>query len=237
MATYNGAAFVLEQLSSVLQQLDPQDEVVVVDDASSDDTVALVRSLGDGRIRVVELERNRGHMLAFEEAIGLARGEVIVLADQDDVWLPGRLDAMVGRLAADGCVVATNLTVFDGAGPVRATFIPLEDTDSGKDFRNIVGMYLGTRPYFGCAMAFRSDLRGVILPIPAYMEGHDLWIALVGNALGCLVHDARPSVARRLHGANLTADSRRRLPLVVRSRIGFTRALWEIRRRSRSRRG
>ena len=121
MATYNGSAHVAEQLTSILEQLGPHDEVVVVDDASTDDTRAVLAAFDDPRLRVLESPVNRGYVRAFERALGEARGEVVLLADQDDVWLPGRRDAMVAALR-DHQVVATNLTTLGGPATLRGPF-------------------------------------------------------------------------------------------------------------------
>ena len=94
MATYNGAQFINEQIRSILPQLGDHDELVIVDDASSDNTVELVGAFADSRIVLARNEVNRGYVRTFERALALARGEVILLSDQDDEWFPGRVEAM-----------------------------------------------------------------------------------------------------------------------------------------------
>src|SRR5665647_1711453 len=98
MATYNGAPYVGEQMNSILEQLGPSDEVVVVDDASTDDTVDRLHAIGDQRVRVLESAENRGYVRGFEESLRNAHGQFILLSDQDDVWEPGRVRAIVGAL-------------------------------------------------------------------------------------------------------------------------------------------
>ena len=119
MATYNGSAHVAEQLASILEQLGPRDEVVVVDDASTDDTLAVLRSFEDPRLRVVESPVNRGYVRAFESALAEVRGEIVLLADQDDVWLPGRVE-LLARALVDHQVAASNLVVLGTGAPLRA---------------------------------------------------------------------------------------------------------------------
>ena len=84
MATYKGAAFVREQIASILAELGPDDELVVVDDASPDETAAIVEGIDDPRIRLVRSPVNRGYVRSFEEAIRLSRGEYVFLSDQDE---------------------------------------------------------------------------------------------------------------------------------------------------------
>lgn len=229
MATWNGAAFVGEQLASILSQLGPHDEVVVVDDASADDTVALVRQVGDPRVQLTARADNRGYVRTFEEALGLARGEYLLLADQDDVWLPGRVEAMVAALA-DHDVVATNLTTLGGPRALRGPFGQadwrLRAGTSGHRVRNTLGILAGNMPYYGCAMGVRRSALARLLPFPGFLrESHDLYIALYGNALGRMVHLERRTLERRLHGTNQTPDAPRGVLPALKSRLLLLRCL------------
>ena len=207
MATWNGAPFLGEQVRSILEQLAATDELVIVDDASSDGTVDLIGSLGDPRIRLTARAENRGYVRTFEEALSAARGTYLLLADQDDVWLPGRVAAMTAALDATD-VVATNLSTLGGpdalAGPFGRADWRLRHRDSGRRLRNVAGILAGAVPYYGCAMGVRRDALGRgLLPFPPFLhESHDLWIALYGNLVGTMTHLGRRTVARRLHGSN-----------------------------------
>src|ERR1700716_1223777 len=90
MAVYNGRKYLAEQLESVLAQLDEADELVIVDDASSDGSAAFVRELNSPRIRLFVNARNTGVIGTFDRALRLARHELVFLSDQDDIWLPGK---------------------------------------------------------------------------------------------------------------------------------------------------
>jgi glycosyltransferase involved in cell wall biosynthesis len=231
LAAHDGAEYVGEQVRSILDQLGPTDELVVVDDASADATVAVVESFDDPRISVHRNEINVGSVRAFERALGLARGAYLLLADQDDVWVPGRLAEMVAALQTDG-VVATSVAVLgDPPGPPRW---PLRAGDSHRYAANVAAVLVGVRWYFGCAMGLRRDLLPVVLPFPAWLtESHDLWIGLVGNAAHEMRHLEAPSVERRLHGANQTPLHWRSLRTVLRARVMLARCLVEARRRAR----
>ena len=99
MATYNGAEFIVEQLKSILAQLPESSEVVIADDGSTDATLNLIHSLGDARIRVIATEGTRlGPIYNLERALASATGEVIFLSDQDDVWLPEKVDRCLAAL-------------------------------------------------------------------------------------------------------------------------------------------
>lgn len=235
MATYNGARYVEEQLFSILEQLGPDDEVVIIDDASPDSTVDVITAIGDPRIRLERAAANRGYVRTFEAALRAARGRFLLLADQDDVWLPGRVDAMTRSLETHA-VVATNLTMLGGPdslrGPLGQEDWRLRPEDSRRAARNVLGVLAGNRPYYGCAMGVRRDALVAILPFPGYLtESHDLWIALYGNLAHSIEHLPNRSLARRVHGENQTPDRPRGIVPVVRARVMLMRAMGTLRRR------
>ena len=231
LAAHDGAEFIGEQVRSILDQLGPTDELVVVDDASTDGTVAVLESLDDPRIVLYGNESNVGYVRTFERALGRARGAYLLLSDQDDVWMPGRLDAMVVALDRDG-VVATSVAVL-GAPPGRPRW-KLRDEDSHRYATNLAAVLIGVRWYFGCAMGLRRDVLGTVLPFPSWLtESHDLWIGVVGNTLHEMRHLEAPSVSRRLHSANQTPTRWRSLPQILRARVVLARCLVEARRRAR----
>jgi glycosyltransferase involved in cell wall biosynthesis len=226
MATYNGERYLQPQIDSILQQLQPQDELVVVDDGSLDDTVLLLQALRDPRIRVHPNARNLGHVGSFARALSLARHPVIAMADQDDVWPASRLDDMVAALQASGaCLASGNSTYVDGEGrPVPELCGPLLAQDSRRHWRNILGVFAARRGYFGCAMVLRRELLEVVLPIPQFVESHDLWIALAANLHRSNVHVERSVLLRRVHGSNASV-LRRPLWQQLVSRWVFLRSL------------
>ncbi|WP_205304993.1 glycosyltransferase [Nocardioides sp. 616] len=239
MATYNGASYVEEQLASILAELGPCDEVVVVDDASTDDTVERLARVEDPRVRLVRADVNQGYVRAFEQALGLARGEVVLLADQDDVWVPGRVSVLTKALESHQ-VVASNLATLGGAdgipGPFGRNDWRLRSRDEARHVLNVLGIWAGLRPYYGCAMGVRRDALAMALPFPHYLdESHDLWLALYGNLAGSISHVETRTVRRRIHDANATPVSPRGLLAVLRSRLLLLRATLHLRSRLRRR--
>ena len=240
MAAHNGSRFVEEQLSSILDQLGPHDEVIVVDDASTDTTADVVAAVADPRVRLVRAPQNRGYVRTFEAALREARGRYVFLSDQDDVWRPGRVDAM--RAALDeSLVVATNLSTLGAddaiVGPFGQPDWRLHAADSSRPLRNVLGILAGNRPYYGCAMAVRSEALDLVLPFPSWLnESHDLWIALAGNLSRSMRHLEVRSLERRLHGGNQTPNRPRGPLTVLRSRLMLLRAIAELLRRRLSRR-
>src|SRR5437588_7313199 len=95
MCTYNGARFLREQLDSFAAQSRLPDEVVICDDGSTDGTADIVRTFASGAPFPVHFHVNEprlGITRNFERAAGLCTGSIIFFSDQDDVWLPDKLD-------------------------------------------------------------------------------------------------------------------------------------------------
>lgn len=86
IATYNGEKFIKQQLTSILEQLAPADEIIVSDDNSKDNTRNIIEELNDGRIKIIDGPGMSSPTKNFEQALKHAKGDYIFLADQDDVW-------------------------------------------------------------------------------------------------------------------------------------------------------
>lgn len=232
MATYNGSAYVAEQVGSILAQLGPDDELVVVDDASTDDTVDVVRSFVDDRVRLVESPVNQGYVATFQQALLACRHDLLLLADQDDVWPEGRVDVLVASLE-EADVVAGNVSLLASGRPLRSPFGAegwvLRADDSTRHARNVGGVLAGIRPYYGCAMGLRRAALETALPFPSFLvESHDLWLALVGSLRRSTAHVPEVVVLRRVHDSNETPDRPRGVLPALRSRLMLVRSIVEI---------
>lgn len=232
MATYRGAEYVAEQIDSILEQLGPNDELIIVDDASPDETVERIRAFGDPRLTLLESAQNQGYVKSFEQGVLASSGEFVFLADQDDVWLDGRLEMMISALkSAD--VVATNFEVLGGGsrGAVRV----LSSVDSTHYVRNLLGIMVGYRPYYGCGMAMTRRQAEIFAPVPSFLtESHDLWLAICGNVGKSMSHLDEPSLLRRLHENNVTPRGWRPLPVILQARVMILRCMVEAARRTRA---
>lgn len=220
MPTYNGERFIRRQLQTIVTQSRPPDELVISDDGSTDATLAVVRDVvvpRDTAVRVIE-GAHQGLRSNVERALTACSGDVIVLADQDDLWRPGKLDA-VDRAFEDASVNLwfSDADVMDEAeSPFgfrlwEAVSLTAEDLDprEGRALRRLLHGSTVT----GATMAFRSSLLAVALPLPAQLEGddhlylHDGWIAVLAAALGSIVTDPTPYVVYRQHYAQVTGMS------------------------------
>jgi glycosyltransferase involved in cell wall biosynthesis len=223
MATFNGCRFLPVQIASVLSQLAPEDELVVIDDASSDDTVAWLLALNDSRVNVYSNPSNLGVLSSFERGLSLARHPIVFLCDQDDVWLPGKRAAFVAAFEADPqtLVVVSDAELIDGNGAVMAPSFMA--TRGG--FRGSVWSTLVRNRYLGCAMALRREVLDVALPIPRLVPMHDMWLGAVGALLGKVHYIAAPMMQYRRHGSNVSPDSSQGMSQMLRWRLALLAAL------------
>lgn len=98
LCSYNGGRYIAEQLDSILQQTVPVDEIVVCDDGSTDNTAEILKSFErkhPGKFRIYLNGQQLGVIKNFEKAINLCRGEIVFLSDQDDIWLPHKVETVL----------------------------------------------------------------------------------------------------------------------------------------------
>lgn len=202
MAVYNGAAYLQPQMQSILEQLRPNDEVVVVDDASQDNSLELLSNFPDSRVRVFRNDQNLGVFASFEKAMSLAQGDLLFLSDQDDLWLPGKVDKILEVFSLNPAVtlVASDAQVIDESGFLVA------DSFFGRrgQFASGVLHNLIKNKYLGCTLAFRKSMLQHFLPIPNDVPMHDMWIGLVNDIYGKTHYVDQPLIAYRRHGKNVS---------------------------------
>jgi glycosyltransferase involved in cell wall biosynthesis len=122
LAVFNGMRFLPEQFDSVLGQLRSSDEVLVVDDASNDGSAQWIATRSDPRVTLHRNPHNLGAIRSFERGLALTRHDIVFLCDQDDVWLPGKRDAVVAAFQSNPgtAVVVSDARVIDARGNVTA---------------------------------------------------------------------------------------------------------------------
>jgi glycosyltransferase involved in cell wall biosynthesis len=107
MPSYNHARFIAMAIKSVLNQTFSNFELIVVDDGSSDDSVEIVKTFEDPRIRAVFLEKNEGGAATLNKGVSLARGDYIALCNSDDCWVQNKLDVQLSIFKEQSNLVAT----------------------------------------------------------------------------------------------------------------------------------
>ena len=217
MCTYNGAAYIGAQLESVAAQTRTPDELVVCDDGSTDGTLDTVQAFASGAGFDVHVHRNRerlGIAGNFSHAMALAAHDVIVLADQDDIWRGDRLAVLEATLDDSSAVAAfSDAEVIDAEG--RPTGRRQWDVDrftapERRRFRagDQLPVLLRHNVVCGATLAVRAEARATMLPVPDGAR-HDYWIALMAAAGDGLAMVDAPLVRYRVHGANQVGVSAR----------------------------
>ena len=214
MCTYNGARFVGEQLASIAAQTRPPDELVVCDDCSTDETIECIREFARTApfpVRVFENEKNTGSTKNFERALELCEGDFIAFADQDDVWLPEKLQRLEGALANESTALA-----FTDGEVVDESLRPLgqrvwqtirfgEEEQRLFRERRAFSVLLDHNVVTGAALALKAEFRKLILPFPNDLmhDGipviHDWWTALIIAAVADVSFVSEPLFKYRQH--------------------------------------
>lgn len=223
MATYNGKSYLTEQLRSVLAELLPDDELIIVDDGSQDGTLELLDSLKSPAVRVVRNLTNAGVFATFERGLLLSSKEIVFLCDQDDVWLSGKRAAFVAAFERDPrtLVVVSDAQLIDADGSVTA---PSFMATRGGFRGGILGTLVRNR-YLGCAMALRRELLVAALPIPRSVPMHDMWLGSLGSILGRVHYISTPLMQYRRHGGNVSPSRRQGWLRMLRWRLALLLAL------------
>jgi glycosyltransferase involved in cell wall biosynthesis len=199
MATYNGEKFIKEQLESILFQLKTGDELVITDDSSGDMTVDIIQSFPDPRIRLYTGNKFRDPIKNFQHCLQLAKGDLIFLADQDDVWIDGKYDKMVIQLQEYDLVISDSIIVDENLEEIHPSFFRFFGSGKGI-IKNIL-----RSSYYGSCMAFKRSILEKALPFPDTREiGHDLWIGLVAELEGKVLFLREQLLLYRRHHSSFT---------------------------------
>jgi len=214
VCTYNGAAWLGEQLQTLLTQSRIPDEIVIGDDASTDETWRVIETFAaQARARGIALKLTRrnerlGYVGNFSRALSEVTGDIVFLCDQDDAWHPDKIATMVARFAADPALtfVHSDARLVDAAGRdtghglFEALELSAHERDSVRSGDAFI-VYLRRNLATGAASAFRRSLLDVALPLP-HDWIHDAWLATLAAAIGRIdiIDDAL--VDYRQHGGN-----------------------------------
>ncbi len=203
MAAYQGVGLIERQVLSIVAQLDGDDELLILDDASTDGTVEVVRRLQSqyGCIVLHGNPENCGVIRTFESGIQMAKGDIIVLADQDDVFMPTRLDRCRDFFAqhpAADLLVQDCTEVDSHLATLRPSLFDVLDSGPGI----LKNLYRNT--FLGATMVFRRSVVPTVVPFPQCIPMHDIWIGLAASLAHGVFFDRSVGILFVRHGKNQT---------------------------------
>ena len=201
LATYNGARYLALQMDSLLAQQYSNFEIVVSDDGSSDETLAMLQSYAvrDARVRLLPSMGNLGFNGNFMRCFEACQGELISPADQDDLWHPDKTRLLVEGLS-DATIIYCNSRFIDGDGaPLGRTMADEVNMITGNDPRH----FLFGNSVSGHAMLFRKSLLAQSGAIPPSLY-YDWWLGFVATNTGRLAYLDQVLVDYRRHIAAVT---------------------------------
>lgn len=211
MATYNGSPYIREQIQSIQQQTFAAWKLYVQDDLSTDNTLSIVQQLAatDNRICVLHNTSKHGAMQNFAHLMQRVEARYYFFADQDDVWLPRKMEESLNLLhllekehADCPIIVHSDLRVVDASlnaiSPSLWQMLRISP-HLLHSFDSLAAHCLLT----GCTMAFNRKLRDICLPFPDEAIMHDTWMGLMaykhGGVIGEIDH---ATMLYRQHGNN-----------------------------------
>lgn len=175
LCTYNGEKHLKQQLDSILAQTYSNLEIVIVDDCSTDNTFSIASNYAekDSRIKCFKNETNLGFNKNFERAIGLTTGEYIAISDQDDIWLPHKIESLLNNIESKWLIFSNSSYINDDneilEGSMLYSFNPAEHSYKCMLLANFVT---------GHTVLFKREFIDYFLPFP--QNGfYDWWMGLI----------------------------------------------------------
>ena len=217
MATYNGENYLREQLDSLYAQTYIPDEIVVVDDCSTDNTRIILEEYHQKHgLKYFINEITLGVNKNFEKSISLCSNDYISICDQDDVWLPHKIETLYKKLLSiennlPALVSSTKIDVDANLNKFGKARIDSKDTDSYST--TLLGHHSS-----GCTMMMNRALLKYILPIPSDTKMlYDIYIGLIAAMVGNKYNIAEPLMYYRRHTSNVCGQiSTEKEPFLIR---------------------
>ena len=213
MSTYNGADFIGPQLDSILGQSYSNFRLLIRDDGSEDDTVAIVNRYAAEDARIIQITGepgNRGAPASFVSLIALSEASFFMLSDQDDVWLPDKITKTLDKMDdltevyGEGtplCVFTDLIVVDKELGVIDPSFWHYQklDPDICLNWKKLLSQNVAT----GCTLMANAAARSVVLPFVLDGMMHDHWIAANVAKYGKITYISDQTVLYRQHSRNV----------------------------------
>ncbi|MBB6611401.1 glycosyltransferase family 2 protein [Pontibacter sp. Tf4] len=197
LCVYNGEQFLKEQLDSVLSQTYPNFELLILDDCSTDNSFALAAAYAEkhSNIRLLQNDTNLGFNRNFEKGIQLSNGDLIAICDQDDIWLPTKIEELADHIGS-AVLIYSNSELMDEHGqPTNKTL----DHNLIHLNRPSYSAFLESNFITGHTCIFKKELIPYILPLPASINYYDWWIGMVAAYVGEVKYYDKTLTRYRIH--------------------------------------
>ena len=203
MATYNGAKYLVEQLDSIFAQTLVPDEIIIVDDCSIDNTWQVLSEYARRcpQIKLYRNDANLGVVKTFEVALSLCTGEFIALADQDDYWLPNKLELLMANIGSNWLIHSDAYIADENLNVISESYSQLKPYHD-----NSLAMYLLRNNVTGCTVLIHRDLLKLALPFPPNVIMHDHYLALCAKYYAKLSYLSLPLLKYRQHAQNVVGS-------------------------------
>lgn len=211
MTTYNGEKYLEQQILSILNQTLKPVEIIVCDDRSTDNTVAILEKYQQQQSLKYFINQERlGHVRNFKKAVSLASpGNYVALADQDDEWLPEKLEKSASLLqkfdtVIEPCMIYTDLYLVNADGSLINPSFRNERGQHRYDL-NLESL-LFNNFVTGCTTLFNPELARRFSEFPDDIPYHDAWMALVSLTFGRAQHLPESLIRYRKHSNNVSIN-------------------------------
>ncbi len=198
MATFNGEKYIGPQIETILSQLRKNDELVISDNGSTDNTIEIIKSFNDSRIRLFNFEKIKSPIFNFENALKHAKGDYIFLADQDDIWYENKVKRVLEYLKNYDLVICDAHIINQNGSILEKSLFEMLNSEKGL-LRNLY-----KNKYVGCTMSFNRKILSKAIPFPKDIPMHDWWIGLIGELYGRVFFLKEPLMIYRRHENNFS---------------------------------
>lgn len=221
LACYNGEKHIMAQLDSILPQLTLNDEVIISDDGSTDNTINIITSYRDNRIKI--LYSNKKNLISnFENALKKATGDIIFLSDQDDIWFKDKV-LKYKKYLKKNMLVFSNASMFNGEDVKTSKLFFETKTNKTGILNNLIKV-----KFLGATLAFKKEVLNRALPFPKNLPMHDIWIGLIAETMGNTFYIDEPLIYYRRHentASSTGGKSENSIFTKINMRINLTRNL------------
>ena len=199
VATYNGATYLRAQLESIVQQTYKPSQIIIVDDDSLDDTLQVANNFAahHPEVMVVQNETRLGYIKNFEKGMLIATASYVALSDQDDIWMPHKLETLLANIG-DQMLAYSDSELIDANGQLLNQ--KMSSIKNQLAYHTPIMYAIGAWAP-GHAMLLKKELVDKAAPFPALVT-HDFWLGFVATCYSRVVYVNEPLVHYRQHTQN-----------------------------------